>query len=279
MPVRAAVYYSINARSRLLATDMAQGIRALGDIAEVNVSGSFRKPDADVAVFYGLEGALPRVFSEYRAANKPVVFIDLGYWGRKHGGRYAGYHKITVNSRHPTEYFQRVVHGNLRAKRFRLNIQEWSAGKHILVAGMSDRASKFFGYKPLQWEREAVAAIRKRTDRPIYFRPKPSHYGSVEGAISVSNEMPIETLFHRAHAIVSYQSNANIDGLIAGVPSFCVEGAASVMSLSDLSLIETPKRDVDRQQFCNDLAYCQWNVEEMRSGLAWRHLKNEGLIP
>lgn len=280
MPVRAAVYYSINARSRILASAMAEGIMAAGDAAEVNQSWTFRSADADVAVFYGLEGSLPKVFADYRAAKKPVVFMDLGYWGRRNGGKYAGYHKITVNSRHPNEYFQRVTHGNERAKQLNLNVKEWNSnGKFVLIAGMSDRASIFFGYKPLQWEREAAKIVRAHTERPIHFRPKPGHSGSVEGAVLVSSAVPINASLREAHAVVSYQSNANIDGLICGIPSFCVEGAASAISHSDLSMIESPRRDVDRRQFCNDLAYCQWNLEEMKNGTAWRHLKNEGLIP
>ena len=37
--------------------------------------------------------------------------------------------------------------------------------------------------------------------------------------------------------------------------------------------IEHINYEVDIQQWCNDIAYTQWNMQECRSGEAWAHLR------
>ena len=36
--------------------------------------------------------------------------------------------------------------------------------------------------------------------------------------------------------------------------------------------------DERRQKWLNDVTFCQFSVTEMSEGVAWRHLKNEGLV-
>jgi len=88
-----------------------------------------------------------------------------------------------------------------------------------------------------------------------------------------------ERLFKDCHAIVTHHSNVAIDGLFAGVPGFCFDGAAKCMTLQDLSQIEKPIRPPGRLQWLANVAWCQWDINEIRSGAMWRFLGSEGLIP
>lgn len=285
MPLDVAVYtLKGNSRSRIIAPFLAAGIERCGDRVRRYMDSDYRgidHHDEQVAVFYGYEGRLPRVMEEYKAAGRKVVYLDLGYWGRREGGQHAGFHKVSINARHPTAYFQKNRPPD-RIKRFGLNPLPFRrSGDYILLAGMSDRAAASIGLGPEEWERSAVAAIRKWSDRKIVYRPKPSWKGAstLAGCFRGNPKEPIERALRGAWAVVTHHSNVAVDGLIAGVPAFCFDGVAVPMGSQELIDIENPTYPNDRKQWLADIAYCQWNADEMRSGKMWRVLKKDGLIP
>lgn len=267
-------------RSRIVVQAMARGIRAAGDKPVIKPATLYR-PNDGVMVFYGLMGPLAKAIRRQQAAGGTAVYVDLGYWGRRRGGRWSGFHKVAVNSRHPTEYFQKRQHDERRFRALGVSLDEWKEGRHILVAGMGDKGSIAEGFRPGQWECEAIEALKKVTDRPIIYRPKPSWKGAkpIEGTIFSHPKQRIEDVLADCHAVVTHHSNVAVDGLMMGVPAFCFEGVASTLALSDLSQIEHPERPDARFQWACDVAHCQFSVEEMTTGIAWTQLKHEGLLP
>jgi hypothetical protein len=252
----------------------------------------YREPFSDVLLFYGFGGSRSSVaskaFEDYRRAGLKAIYVDLGYFNdRVRDGRY-GFHRFSINDRHPTAYFQNIKHKGDRFKVHGRSVEPWRpSGQNILLCGMSQKCAEFEGYAFEQWERAAIAKIRAVTDRPIVYRPKPRRrrdpqYPPIEGvgySDPLTRKMGHE--LSNAWAVVSHHSNAGIDALLYGVPSFSDEGVASALGLSDLSLIEQPRipSDDERRQFAADVAYCQFNRPEMRDGTAWRHFKDEGLVP
>ncbi|MER9768892.1 hypothetical protein NKJ09_22830 [Mesorhizobium sp. M0189] len=205
----------------------------------------------------------------------------MGYFGRLEPSKWAGFHKVSVNGRHPTAYFQSRRHDGARASRFGIDPKEWRTGKSILVAGTSDKGALVDGFQPEQWERSAIAELQKHTDRPIVYRAKPSWLGAapIAGATFEHTRDDVLLSLRDCHAVVTHHSNVAVDGLINGIPAFCVEGVATPLALWDLALIESPKTEGDRERWINDISYCQFDVAEMEAGIPWRHLKDEGLIP
>ena len=283
MPLEVGVYLLRgNGRSQRIGERMAAGIRRAGDKVTIRTDGEYRGPREAVAVFYGFEKNTPTIMEEMKAAGRKAVYLDLGYWGRREGGRFAGYHKIAINDRHPTNYFQNTAHSDDRVARFNLQVRPWqSGGGHILVAGMSDRAAASLGMQPEEWERWAIAEARKHTDRQIIYRPKPS-WRTAKPILGVGfshQKEPLENALAGCHAVVTHHSNVAVDAMVAGIPAFCWAGVAQPMTSQDLSQIEAPAYPDDREQWLADVAYCQWNGAEMENGKPWRHLKGEGLVP
>ncbi len=243
---------------------------------------AFTSACSDIAVFYGMSGRLPRVMKDYKKSGATAVYIDLGYWGRRDGGRLAGYHKVSVNDRHPTAYFQSVRHPTDRLSKFRIKIKPWRrSGKQILIAGMSGKGAISQKFQPGEWESLAVEDIKRYSKRPIIFRPKPScRYGiKIPGCpVSPADQRIVDAL-HNCHAVVTHHSNAAVDAILEGIPAFAIRGVATPLALDDLSKIEEPLYPDGREQWAADIAYCQWNLNEMATGQVWRHLKSEGLIP
>lgn len=277
--MRVAIYYQdSNRRSKIIAQAFAKGIVRCGDTCVVKSLSDYVGVEADVAVFYG---TLLRPMKDYIAARKHYVYVDLGYWGRLADGKFSGYHKVSVDARHPTAYFQRVAHDEKRISVFKkLKLKPWrKAGNHILLAGMSAKACAAEGFRPEQWENDIVSLIRRFTDRPIIYRPKPNwpDYSELKDCyLNPSTELA--AVLMSCHAVVAHHSNVAVDGIVSGVPAFCWRGVAKPQALQDIALIESPLMQEDREQWMRDISYCQWSVNEMIDGKPWRHLKSEGLV-
>jgi hypothetical protein len=235
-------------------------------------------------VFYGLEGNVPLIFRSFATdRERRAIYVDLGYWGRREGGRFTGYHKVVVNGRHPTAYFRRPQHGRARIAHFRdLLASPWTGyGSHILLAGMGDKGALAEGFQPEEWERQAIDIIRAHTDRRIVYRAKPSwkKAKAIAGCEFVdSKARPVELDLANCWAVVTHHSNVAVDGLVAGIPAFCWAGVAAPFSCQKLERIEHPEYPDGRDAWMADIAYTQWTPDEMASGACWAHLRAEGLV-
>lgn len=271
-------------RSREVCAAMLQGINRVGDRATIQSALNYRRPEGDVGLFYGMAGRLKEALRAYPLAGKPAIYVDLGFWGRKQGGRFAGYHKISVNGRHPTAYFQDRPHDFSRAAVFKLKPEPWrkpDPGAPIILAGMGPKGAHAEGYRPQQWEAQMVKIMRQFTDRPIHYRPKPNWPAAtpIPGTVMLNRLAPLEQALAGAHCVVSHHSNTGVEALVAGIPNFTTEGVAVPLSRTDLVKIEDPLLSEHRMQWLADVAWTQFSIAEMASGLAWRHLKEEGLVP
>ena len=268
-------------RSKIICRAMGKGIATIGDEPIRFTTGNLHAvEECDAAVFYGFVQPLPQVMQRFKETGRAAVHIDLGYWGRLENGRYSGFHKVVVNARHPDAYFQEKIHPDDRVKHFDIRRMPWKKhGKNIILAGMSGKHSKSEGWKPQKWETEIVSLLKQYTDRPILYRPKPGDkFASPIPGTEFIQGGAIESYFDDCWALVTHHSNAAIDAAIAGVPSFSVQGVATKIGLTNFSLIESP-RYPELYQWLADIAYCQFNIQEMLSGECWSHLRSEGLIP
>lgn len=286
MPVKVDVFLVRgNGRSRKLSEPLQTGALRAGYSAKVLSNIGYVEPHGDIAAFYAYESNMPVIMNDYIESGRKVVFLDLGYWGRSRirRGQYASpsYHKVAINSRHPGDYLMETDKPDTRFRSFGLDVKPWrQKGDHILLAGMSGRASRSIGKKPEEWERWAVNEIKKHTDRMIIYRSKPTcKEARLIPGTRFGGGRHLGPLLNNCHAVVTHHSNVAVDGLIEGVPAFCMEGVATHMSRQDLSQIENPIRPDGRNQWLANVAWCQWNVEEIRNGTMWRHLREDGLIP
>lgn len=266
-------------RSEAVCRAMAEGIRRAGDPCLLTTIARYQPLGHRVAVFYGLQAQLERVMRDFSTSpDHTAVYIDLGYWGRKAGGRFAGYHKLSIDGRHPTAYFQARPHDDSRIRPFGLQMKPWRAGgRHILLAGMGPKGAKAEGYAPLGWERWAVQQIRAVSDRPIIYRPKPTFPQAkvLPGARLSSAKQPLAPMLAGCWAVVTHHSNVGVDALVEGVPIYTEDGAARPFSMESMAAIERPAMPEGREQFMAGLAYWQWSLAEMQRGECWDHIRKE----
>lgn len=281
--MRVVIYQDSGKRSRAICSAWKLGLDNRNIDYDVKHADEWSgEIEADVAIFYGLKNKLREIQCAYAGHESAhAVFIDLGYWGRIEGGQLEGHHRIVVDGLHASDYFQNVKHSNDRLKKFNIQARPMRNNRngHILLCGQSEKASWVFGLAPEEWEKNAIAALQKYTSRQIVYRPKPSWKGAgqIDGTIYSPPDQELSDVLNPAWAIVTHHSNVGIDALVEGVPSFTLEGLAKPLSRVSLKDIENPlyPTEDERQQLFNDVAYTQWNVQEMRSGAAWDYLAKE----
>lgn len=279
------VYTAWGKRTKFISRCMYDGIKRYDSSVRYLEESEYKGPDAPVAVFYSLREKLWDIFNTYRTTpGLTAVYVDLGYWGRKLGGQLEGYHKVSVNARHPTAYFQRVQHDERRRlTEFGIRFGKFrKGGKHILLAGMGDKAAAAEGYRPEEYERLAIAELRKYTDRKIIYRPKPSWQQAmpIDGTEFSNCKQDLSEVLADCYCIVTHHSNVGVDGVIQGIPVITQEGVATVMGREHFSQInDLLYPEEGREQWVNDICYTQWRPSEMRAGHCWRYLKEEGLVP
>jgi hypothetical protein len=268
-----------NSLSKRVVPFMVAGAKAVGDSVTVMQDTEYTPLHADiydVAVFWGYVETLQNAMKGFTEAGKKVVYLDLAYWER------GTHYKVSLNARHPTAYFRDRPHDDTRRKRFGVEISPYMRkGQHILVAGLSQKAAWAEKEGPWgEYEAKAVEELQRYTQRPIIYRAKTSGTAAPIPGTRYSNlAEPLMPLLRDAWAVVTRHSNVAVDGLVIGVPAFAWYGVASVMAARDLAMIEKPYYPEGREQWLNDISYCQWSEDEMKDGTCWRHLKHEGLLP
>jgi hypothetical protein len=180
-----------------------------------------------------------------------------------------------------------------------VKIKHWhSPGDDIIIMGQKEGDSSLTdlydaGYKHFtQWMQETVDKIRKHSDRKIIIRPHPRNLtAGLKGAHSIKGEnvfvsenyteggnqggVGLDLDLANAYCVVTYNSLSAIEAVCEGIPVFALNNGSMVWPIAHkkLSKIEHINYEVDIQQWCNDIAYTQWNMQECRSGEAWAHLR------
>lgn len=279
------IYRGNSKRAHVLCEAMVSGVTKAGDkVISVTPAVNYRGGiHADVAVFYGLKDNLMRVYKEYIAAGKKTILMDLGYWGRTEGGRLSGYHRVVANNLHPNYYYQMITHDSNRFLKFNVDVKPKDvSGDHVLLAGMSEKAAWVFDLKPLEYEKRMITEIRKHTDKPILYRPKPSWKGAapLPGTTYSPPDEPLQDALDRSFVVVTHHSNVAIDAIVNGKPCIVTGHGVGMAVSTSLDCLEEPyfPYEEKRMKWLSNIAYTQWNVKEIQAGKPWKHLKKEGVL-
>ena len=91
-----------------------------------------------------------------------------------------------------------------------------------------------------------------------------------------TSKVPFMEDIQNAWALISFQSTAAVDAILAGVPSFYNKiSCALPVSKTDLSEIEKPLYADNREEWLNSLLANQYTLTELTNGFAWNRLKNK----
>lgn len=227
----------------------------------------YNSGDGDVAViwsvlWYGRMRFNKAVFDSYRAQNKPVVVLEIG--GLKRDITW----KIGVNGINAGHYFVQGPKDSTRRKKLGIELQPWknNDGK-IIICSQHAHSQQWAGQPdPITWTKNIIEEVRKYTDRNIVLRQHPRFKFAVSG-VEVDDSKPFQQELLDAYCVINHNSNPGIESVIAGVPAIVDRSSlAAPVSATDISLIENLPR-LDREQWANDICWCEWTEDEMREGI------------
>lgn len=239
----------------------------------MGVDGFQGVTDADGLILCGIGGNSREVFDAYRKAGKQIIFFDKGYTR-------SGYLRVSVNADQPIAYFQKIPRPSDRFDALGIELHPYRQdGTHVLFDGASNKYCLWKGLgNHVEWGQKIVDMLRQNSRYPIIYRPRPSHNTPVAVVGAELSLGPLSVDLARTRVVVSHGGNIGWDSVIAGVPHFAL-GDSIAGPLSDyfLNNINKPRvpSETERRQWCADVAYCQFTMEEIESGKAWRVIKND----
>lgn len=159
-----------------------------------------------------------------------------------------------------------------RLARLGVQVKPWTgAGGHVLVCPQSDyfmRQIAGWDWGVNAWVKHVTNRIALATDREI--RVREWHPDKIKLGKTLAEDL------RDCWALVTHSSAAANEALLAGVPVVTTGDCAAAEFSGALEEIEAPRRPEGRESWAARLAASQWTIEEMRAGIAWRALNQEG---
>lgn len=204
---------------------------------------------------------------------RQFFYMDTGYLGNRSNpsnpGGWKHWHRIVPNNLQHTSVIDRPAD---RLKKLDIKINPKSRpGRDILIVAPDQKPCEFYDITLGQWLVSVQSEIRQHTDRPIRLRERPA------SRLDRKTQLP-EQWLEDVHAVVTFNSTAATESILAGIPVFITEPAANAakpVSNSDLGKIESPwfpDQDQIYKWACH-LAYGQFHVKELANGTATAILK------
>lgn len=215
---------------------------------------------------------------------KTIFYFDKGYLRHKLNKRKGAweYWRVAVNAHHPTQYITTAKHPMDRMEELGIMCWPWrKEGDHILVAGSSAKYHQFYSlFDPTRFAKKVVTEIKKRSNRDIVYRPKPTWKEAVPivGSRFSPRYESLSELLKNCHVVVTHGSNICFESILNGIPCIVLgEGVGKPISSTRIDDIENPylASEEERVQWLSNLAYCQWTLEEFRTGEAWETLRGQ----
>ena len=260
------------------------------------------KGKEDLAVFIGSwkpnrKNLHHQVRTEIANSNTNFLCIETPLLGRRMFQRNAQY-RIGINGFLAGDaiFTDEIDYPGIRLRKQNIVYEGWKKqrGDKIIVALQLNGDASLRGMDINHWCISTINKIRTQTDRPIEIRMHPGvsdkgiddhlplyKYLAFENPKDVKlvsgRDLPWEDHILDAHCVVAYTSGLSVDAVLNGIPVIAVDMGNFTYNISSNSLcdIENPLMldETKIQQWLYNLSFCQWSVEEMEDGTAWRHLK------
>jgi hypothetical protein len=212
-----------------------------------------------------------KIIKQCWADGRPFRYMDSGYLGNRPGHKnphgWKVWHRIVPNN---LQHDQVISRPSDRWNQLGLEVANRRGGSQILIVAPDEKPCKFYDIGLDAWLAETTATIKQHTDRPVVVRER-------NRSRMDRKTNRVERALDDVHAVVTFNSIAATEAILAGVPVFAMapSNAARPVSNTDLTKIDNPWWP-DRDQilaWAYHLAYAQFHIDEFKNGRAERILK------
>lgn len=254
-------YCAIKMEPQYRRSAFVQGLEARGFAVQPQHCMGPGRP-GDVLVIWNRYGGVHEMATRFEKEGGLVVVAENGYMAndRNNRTRYA----IALRAHNGQGAW--FTGGSERFTELGLTPAPWrTTGTHVLVT-----PNRCFGrpghIMAPNWAQDVAARLRLWTKRPIVVR---EHPGENKPKVALADALK------DCWAMVTWYSSSGVDALLAGVPVFyeAPNWVAQAGGCKDITKIENPPLDdATRLLALNQVAWAQWNIEEIARGTPFQHL-------
>lgn len=203
---------------------------------------------------------------------KDYLILERGYIGDRVEWTSCGFNGLNGRA----DFVNQNIDDNSRSKKFKYLMQPYnrSPGHYIVIMGQiaNDASVVKIGFN--KWLDKTYEQLKKVSFKKIYYRPHPLDANPYIPTGLKVIKGDLHDVIKRAYVVVTLNSNSGVDSVLAGTPTITCDRGSMAYDVSDhdLNLIYSPIIKT-RSEWFNKLAYCQWSMEEMADGTAWKHLR------
>lgn len=197
---------------------------------------AYPKYKGGTAIVWGLDRGAHGLIEKAKEDGQDWCYVDHGYFKRGHT---TGYYRVTKNG-HQQEWIRDCPSD--RWGKLGIKLHARRNGTKVIIVPPSASVQAVFG---------------------PFFEPPP-------GQTSRKDGKPFFEKFPDAKVVYTYNSIAAVEAIVHGVPCV-VTGQSGAKSVASPGIDELTFPDPEQQlRWASSLAYGQFTMIEMRSGLAWR---------
>jgi len=202
-------------------------------------------------------------FDKWCNTSTHYLVVEAGYYNNRRENVSMGYNGLNGEAD--------FVNSNSDGKRWKHNrlIKPWRSeaeGEYVLII------------KQTPHDASLVSKTEPPIDMDTWVNEQKEKYLSLGYKVKIrphpltkwTNNLPtLEEDFATAKIVVTCSSNTGVLSVLEGIPTVATYPVSMVYNLCKES--KTP----DRSQWIKDLSYCQWTLQEIANGDAWKHLKKK----
>lgn len=216
---------------------------------------------------------------KYANENKiRMIFIDSGVIGcsRNRDGNPYEYYQVGYDCIKGLGAYYNEGMPSDRFEKLNVEVNDWrDPNNHVLLFGQLrfGIGSQFVDI--FAWYRQCLRILSSQGFRTYYLEHpnvlEPFRHEKFKTVIINKRECKYENDIGVA---ITFSTNACVDAILNGIPTICCSRLSPAYKVCSNSLedLKNPKT-FDRQAFLNDIAYTQWQTQEMTSGDCWEHLR------
>lgn len=254
MTLEAVLHASTMEHQRRYVAWMIEGLERHG-VSCKPIAGYDAPKAADFCVIWGWKQH--GVIKHAKARGMPVLVMERGHLQPRMEFTSIGWNGLAGRATYPT-----AAQCGDRWLRHWGTMAPWRfAGRYALLLGQTPGDASIAETDFPGWVKQVTRDLEQR-GYAVKYRPHPN----------VRETAPLADDLADAEIAVTYNSTSAVEAVLAGVPTIAMDAGSMARPVAS-SAIDAPLRRPERIGWARDLACCQWNETEIRSGDAWAALR------
>jgi hypothetical protein len=243
------------------------------DISVEFVKGDTVVHDADIHIMWSIKR--PSIISWSKVTGRSFLVMERGHVGDRMNLTSCGWNGLAGRGRYPYP----DDNGKRWNDKYSSLMKDWKYNKngYALVIGQVPGDASLYGLQGgfESWSQTSTDFLRS-IGYDVVYRPHPlvvKHSGGTFWAPKKAkiSTKTLEEDLDGASICVVFSSTTCVESVLYGVPTITTDEGAMAWAVTSHKLMDV--KTVQREEWAYRLAWTQWSLDEIRSGLMWDYMK------